>query len=201
MKAFSQRSLLLCVALLGVFAIAASSAQAITITPTRTRVEGRARNPELRYSGSAFRCDTGTATGTTSDPASARLSLTVAFRDNCNSFGFEVFVECRGNMTLEATVAAGGGAGQGVLTLDADFTCSIRMTGICTITIRGAQNRLPRGEYRPGSRAGETGTLEARVTTIEGREDPPGSVFCPDSDRRASFTARYAVTPGTIAIT
>jgi hypothetical protein len=192
------RRILLCLLLLGASAGVATPAHAITFTPAAQAITGAADRPELRYGRNTAQCETGTFTGTTANPANARLSVRVDFSRGCLAFGAAATVECRGEVTLEATSADGRGGGSGAVNLDSNFQCSLIIRGVCTVTFRGVQRGLRSWRYTPGARVG---TLEARVAGIVGREDAPGSIICPNEDRNASLTASYETTPGVIGVT
>ena len=100
MKAFPKVGLLVVVALLAAAAMA-TTAQATTINPAGTAVSGVASNPTLTYGIATVTCNTGTADGNTSDPASDRISdVALAFFGNCAVAGVgAATLTCEGFVT------------------------------------------------------------------------------------------------------
>jgi hypothetical protein len=188
MKAVSKTGLMLVVALASVCAIAAS-AQAVTITPAGTAVSASAANPTLTYAGVTFNCDSGTMVGTTRNPASSSISLTVSFQGNCRVGILGATVTCSGNLTL----IANGLATSGTFNLDPGFTCTINESGVCNIDIEGPQITGNSGTLNEGAT-----TLTATVTFNATRT---GSASCGPASGAFSLSASYNMTPNTLTIT
>jgi hypothetical protein len=189
MKAVSKTGLLLAVALVSVCAMAAS-AQAVTITPVGTAVSGVAANPTFTYGGVPVTCDSGTAVGTTRNPASNAISLTLSFQGTCRvAMILVATVTCKGNVTLRATSTGTSGT----FNLDTGFTCTIDVSGVCNIDVEGPQL------------TGNTGTLNEAATsltatvTLSGTRT--GSSSCGMASGPGVFNASYAVTPTSLTIT
>jgi hypothetical protein len=189
MKAVSKTGLLLAVTLVSVCAMGAS-AQALTITPTGTAVSGVAANPTLTYGGVSDVCDSSTMVGTTRNPASDAISLTVSFQGTCRRASILVVtVTCTGNITLRAS----GAATSLTYNLDTGFTCTINVSGICNIDIEGPQA------------TGNTVTLFEAATTLTAtvtvNATRTGSSSCGAASGPGSWSMSYNVTPTTLAIT
>lgn len=136
MKAFSKFGLLLAVALVACAAVAAS-AQAVEINPPGTAIHGVADDPTLNYGDQVVTCDTGTADGTTSDPASDTVFVDIDFQEPCNlqPVNLSATTTCDdGEFTeLQATDATLD-LGQ-VNELHPGFECRVVVLGICTLTV------------------------------------------------------------------
>jgi hypothetical protein len=135
MKAFSKLGLLLAVALVACAAVAAS-AQAVSISPDNTAIEGVADDPTLNYGEQVVTCDTGTATGTTGTD-SPTVFVDIDFQEPCGlePLGLAATATCAdGEFTeLEAT---DGTANLGeAVELHSGFSCTVVVAGVCTLTV------------------------------------------------------------------
>jgi hypothetical protein len=190
MKAISKTSLLLAVALASVCVIAASAQAVTTITPAGTAVSGAASATSWTYGGTLLVCDTSTVTGTTRNPPTGNLSLTISFQGSCLLSAFlKATITCSGNITMIAT----GAATSVIFDLDTGFTCTASVSGVCNIDIEGPQ--FP----------GNFGTLNEAATTLTAtvsfNATRTGSSSCGPASGPGSFTASYNVTPNTLTIT
>ena len=195
MKGILKRGLLGSLALVIVFAVSAASAQAITIHPDNTAVSGTARNPVLTYNGITVNCDTGTASGRTGASV-ANVSLSLTFSGNCRISGVgAATVTCRGLVTLIATTADGRGGGNGTVSLDTGFDCTIAAVGgLCRISVVGPQARLAN---RGTGLTAATTQLDMNVAVAA----TSNSVLCGGTRGTATFAGTYSVTPTTLTIT
>jgi hypothetical protein len=194
MKAVSKAGLLFAVALVASAAVA-TAAQAISIHPNSTHIDGQAANPTLVYGSATVVCDTGTATGDTGIDNASITNLTVTFQGNCTVGGLSAVVTCSGNVTLTATSADGTGSGTGTVDLQSGFNCTVNVqNGFCTITVNGAQDPSAVNPFDD-----TTNTLAANVTVTATRT---GNALCgPVGPQDASFTANYVISPNTVTIT
>jgi hypothetical protein len=135
MKAFPKFGLLFAVALVACAAVAAS-AQAVSISPDATPIEGIADDPTLNYGEQEVTCDTGTANGTTGTD-SPTVFVDIDFQEPCGlePLGLGATTTCDdGEFTeLEAT---DGTANLGeAVELHPGFECTVVVAGICTLTV------------------------------------------------------------------
>jgi hypothetical protein len=202
MKAFPKIGLLAVVALLAAAAMA-TSAQAVTINPAGTAVSGTASNPTLTYGVATVTCNTGTADGNTSDPASDRIrDISLAFFGNCAVAGVgAATVTCQGTVTIIAQTNVSATENKGTVHLNAAnepvsgdpvFKCDVT-TALCTITVQGPQDTA-NGNTNLNE---NTDVLSSNVTVQASRV---GSVACGPTSGPASYTANYATTPPELSI-
>jgi hypothetical protein len=178
----------------------AGPAGATTILPAKTAVSGFASDWALTYGGSTIPCSKSTATGTTANPATAHLSLTMDFGGTCANFGNTYFVVCNGTVTFAAN-ATGSGNGNGNFALDTGFTCSITAkvfgSSICSLTFTGPQTLTGTGTTFTAS----TTRLNVVAGSISVTKDPGGSALCGPASATSSMTATYNITPTNLTIT
>jgi hypothetical protein len=182
----------------------ASMANATTILPANTAVSGKATDATLTYGGSNITCTNSTATGTTSSPASASLSLVVDFNGTCSGFGNTATIVCTAGagstITLHAN-ATGSGNGDATVTLDTGFHCSITIkvfgSSICSITISGKQILSAlKSVYNAATKV-----WHFLFGGISATKDAGGSALCGPASATASFSGTYAMTPTNLTIT
>jgi opacity protein-like surface antigen len=138
MKVVSKSGLLLAAALLACAAFAAS-AQAVVINPAGTQITGEAQEPTLLYGDVLVTCTTGTAVGTTSNPASDTVNVNVQFQEPCDVNGLDAQVTCtEDEVTALKALTADTNQGE-VDALLTGFDCDVEVSGICTISV-GAQD-------------------------------------------------------------
>jgi hypothetical protein len=196
MKAFPKVGLLALVALLAAAAMATSAQAALTINPAGVLVHGQATNPTLTYGVATVTCNTGTADGSTSNPASDRITdLALTFTGNCAVAGVgAATVTCQGFVTVIARNNISATNNPGVARLNAAdepalgdpvFKCDVT-TALCTITVQGAQNTTP----DPNLNLNETTHVLAANVNVNATR--VGSVACGPASGSANFTANYA---------
>jgi hypothetical protein len=191
MNALRKCGLLLAVALLACAGVA-TSAQAISITPSGA-VNGVANdNPTLSYGGVTIVCLDGTAAGTANGSASIS-TLSVTFQNGCNINSQPASVNCSGTVTLTATAATGGGSGNGTVDLNNGFSCIVTVPFTCTVNVVGPQDPTATTTFNAS-----TNRLDANVTVSATRT---GSATCGPASGDANFTATYDVTPTNLTIT
>ena len=140
MKAVSKFGLLLAAALMACAALAVG-AQAQTINPDNTAIEGVAQNPTLNYEGTEIVCPEGTANGTTGqDSAIVDVSLTFGPPGECTiAETLPASVVCDGTAGLQATDAVNN---LGIVdALNPGFLCTVTVLGVCEVTV--AEQDLP----------------------------------------------------------
>lgn len=177
----------LAVALLTLCALT-SSAHAVTITPVGTATSWSATNGTLAYGVATYTCQTTTATGTTTNPASASLDVTLAFT-NCKLGGLTMIATCSGT----ARFAASGAATSGAFDLNSDFTCTFVVPGTCNFDVEGPQT------------TGNTSTLNEATTvltlTLTVAMTRTGAGSCGPASGTSSWSMSFTITPTTLAIT
>jgi hypothetical protein len=194
MKVFPKAGLLVLVALLAAAAMATSAQAAITINPGNTAVSGTASNPTLTYGVATVVCNTGTANGSTTNPASASIpNLALTFSGNCAVVGVaSATVACQGTVTLTATDNRANDDNPGTVSLNNGFSCVVT-TALCTITVAGPQS-TPAEDVNLNE---DTNVLAADVDVNATRT---GSAACGPTSGSANFTANYATTPTNLTV-
>jgi hypothetical protein len=176
-------------AALPVIAGGASSADAQTWTPAGTAVGGTAANPTLTYGAATLKCDTGTVSGATTNPASATLDVSMTLKGNCNISGLSATVTCTGPKSWKAIIRL---AKKIVKVVWAVLTCVATIVGICEILF-GTDNTADEGTL---DQSGTTLT-----TTVTSTASRTGSSLCGPASGAAAFQASWNLTPSTLAIT
>jgi hypothetical protein len=136
MKGISKVGLLLAVALVACAAVAAS-AQAVVINPPGTTITGIADDPILNYGEQTVTCDSGFATGTTTDPASDTVDVDIDFDEPCDlqPVNLSATTDCNdGNFTRLRVSDAITNDGL-VVELLPGFQCRVVVAGVCTLTV------------------------------------------------------------------
>jgi hypothetical protein len=136
MKGISKVGLLLAVALVACAAVAAS-AQAVVINPPGTTITGIADDPILNYGEQTVTCDSGFATGTTTDPASDTVNVDIDFDEPCDlqPVNLSATTDCNdGNFTALKALNATTNDGE-VDALLTGFQCRVVVLGVCTLTV------------------------------------------------------------------
>jgi hypothetical protein len=183
MKAFPKAGLLVVVALLAT-AAAATSAQAVTISPDNTGIHGLATNSSLTYGVAFISCDRATADGNTTLDSDRISDLALTFTENCAVAGVgPAEVTCDGTVTLIADPAADD---FGTVELNEGFQCVVT-TAVCTVTVVGPQTTQPKNTFLDEANQ----VLEADVTV---RATRTGSFLCGPAEGDGAFTADYAIT-------
>lgn len=183
MKTFRRIGLLVAVALLATTA-AATSAQAVTISPDNTGIHGLATNSSLTYGVAFISCDTATADGNTTLDSDRISDLALTFTDNCAVAGVgPADVTCDGTVSLIAHPDADD---FGTVELNEGFQCVVT-TAVCTVTVAGPQETDPKNTFLDETNQ----VLEADVTVHATRT---GSFLCGPAEGNAAFTADYAIT-------
>jgi hypothetical protein len=186
MKTFPKAGLLVVVALLAT-AAAATSAQAVTISPDNTGIHGLATNSSLTYGAAFISCDTATADGHTTLDSDRISDLALTFTDNCAVAGVgPATVDCVGDVTLIADPAADD---TGTVELNEGFQCVVT-TATCTVTVEGPQTTDPKNTFLDEANQ----VLEADVTVHATRT---GNILCGPAEGDAAFSADYAITNNT----
>ena len=183
MKTFRRIGLLVVVALLAT-AAAATSAQAVTISPDNTGIHGLATNSSLTYGAAFISCNTATADGNTTLDSDRISDLALTFTDNCAVAGVgPATVDCVGDVTLIADPDADD---FGTVDLNEGFECVVT-TAVCTVTVSGPQSTQPKNTFLDEANQ----VLEADVTVNATRT---GSLLCGPAAGEGAFTADYAIT-------
>jgi hypothetical protein len=194
MKAVSKLGLLVVVALLATAAIATSAQAALTINPGGTPVSGTASSPTLSYGVATIRCDTGTADGNTTDPASDTVpDLSLAFFGNCAVIGVApANVACDGTVSLVAESNDSSTQNLGTVNLNDGFSCVVT-TSLCSVTVAGPQT----------TQSGNTNLDEDAdqlSSDVDVQATRTGSSLCGPASGTANFTALYDVTPTDLTV-
>lgn len=194
MKSVPKVGLLAAIALLAAAAMATSAQAALTINPAGVAVHGEATSPTLSYGIATIRCDTGTADGNTSDPASDRISdLALTFSGNCAVVGVApASVECAGDVTLIAQSNDSATQNLGTVNLNDGFSCVVT-TALCTVTVLGPQT----------TQDGNTNlneTTDVLASDVDVQAARTGSSLCGPASGTANFTANYATTPTDLTV-
>jgi hypothetical protein len=194
MKAVPKVGLLALVALLAVAAVAASAQAQITINPAGTAVSGVADSPTLAYGVATVRCDTGTADGNTTDPASDTIGdLALAFFGNCAVVGVApATVDCEGTVSLIAQDNIANDDNPGTVNLNDGFSCVVT-TSLCQVTVVGPQT-TQNGNTNLDE---DTDVLSSDVDIQASRT---GSSLCGPSSGTGNFTAEYVTTPDNLTV-
>lgn len=203
MKAFAKVGLLALVALLAAAAMATSAQAQLTINPAGAVVDAEAEDPTLTYGVATVVCDTGTALGSTADPATDRITnIALEFFGNCNVAGVgAATTDCQGFVTViaEGNNSATDNPGRARLN-DADepelgdpvFRCTVT-TALCTITVSGPQDTTP-GNLNLLENTTTPDVLEADVNVAAERV---GNIACGPTQGTGNFTADYVVSEPT----
>lgn len=188
MKVFSRVSLLTALTVLAM-AVVAASAQAESINPPGP-VTGLADNPTLSYGSAVVVCDTGTASGT-ADGSDTIPDLALAFQSPCSVSGAgAATVSCSGTASLIAEDAT---TDRGRADLNDDFSCTITVGSLCTISVAGPQTTNSGGVVLDET----NDVLSADVTVNATRA---GSFLCGPASGPASFAGEYVTTPANLTI-
>ena len=194
MKSVPKVGLLVAVALLAAAAMATSAQAALTINPAGVAVHGDASSPTLSYGVATIRCDTGTADGNTSDPASDTISdLALAFSGNCAVVGVApANVACDGTVSLVAQSNDSSTQNLGTVNLNDGFSCVVT-TALCTVTVAGPQTTQD-GNTNLNE---DTDELSSDVDVQASRT---GSSLCGPASGTGNFTANYLTTPTDLTV-
>lgn len=194
MKAVSRFSLLLAVGLVTCAAFAAS-AQAVEINPAGTLITGTADNPTLNYGSQVVQCDTGTAIGTTGDPASDVVDVEVQFQSPCSiqPVGLNASTTCaNGDFTRLRALTSDTNLGE-VDELLTGFQCQVVVLGVCTITVGPQQLPISGGTnaanlLNEGSNGSETIAADVDVNATNNN-----SLCGPTPSGTGGFAGNYVL--------
>jgi hypothetical protein len=194
MKGFRKVGLLALVALLAAAAMATSAQAAITINPAGAAVSGTASNPTLTYGPATWICDTATADGNTTDPASDTTpDLALAFFGNCAAVGVaSATVDCDGTVSLIATDNRANDDNPGTVTLNNGFSCVVT-TALCTITVAGPQTTQPENVNLDEN-------TDVLAANIDWKARRSGSAMCGPQSGPLNYTANYVVSPSNLTV-
>jgi hypothetical protein len=159
-KALSRMGPLLAGVLL-IAALAAGSAQAVTISPDNTAVTGTANDPTLEYGDVVWTCDTSTVVGITGVDSDV-VDVDIEFQEPCDVSGLDATIDCAdGNFTRLRALDGTTNLGE-VDEFLPGFECAWVVEGICTMTI-GAQDLTANNDADLLNEAGAHETLAVNL--------------------------------------
>jgi hypothetical protein len=195
MKVATKLGLMLSVALMAAAALAVSAQAQVDINPDNTNITGTANDPTLDYEGTEVVCDSGTAIGTTGNNSDF-VDVTLDFIEPCTVGGsLNATADCGTNRDtrLRALTADTNQGEADELLASQGFTCTVTVTGVCTITV-GAQDLPITGGQNDADLINEGGA-SAINATVDVNATRSGSALCGPASGVGGFAGVYDLNP------